>query len=76
VPTGASIVRGLACRLAYLHMIVKYPLRNVRLCQGKQIIKRHDGEPKPQPPKDPSLKKWSAHLIGGKKMQLLVLSRR
>jgi hypothetical protein len=41
----------------------------VRLCQGEQIIKRHDGEPKP--PKDPNLKKWSAHLIGGKKMQLL-----
>jgi hypothetical protein len=43
----------------------------VRLCQGEHIIKRHDGEPKPQPPKDPNLKRWSAHLIGGKKMQLL-----
>ena len=39
--------------------------------QGERIIKRHDGEPKPEPPKDPNLKKWSAHLIGGKKMQLL-----
>jgi hypothetical protein len=56
---------------AYLRAVVKYPLRNVRLCQGEQIIKRHDGEPKPEPPKDPNLKKWSAHLIGGKKMQLL-----
>jgi hypothetical protein len=56
---------------AYLHVTVKYPLRNVRLCQGEQIIKLHGGEPKPEPPKDPNLKKWSAHLIGGKKMQLL-----
>jgi hypothetical protein len=56
---------------AYLRAVVKHPLRNVRLCQGEQIIKRHDGEPKPEPPKDPNLKKWSAHLIGGKKMQLL-----
>jgi hypothetical protein len=56
---------------AYLQAIVKYPLRNVQLRQGEQIIKRHDGEPKPEPPKDPNLKRWSAHLIGGKKMQLL-----
>jgi hypothetical protein len=56
---------------AYLHAIVKYPLRNVQLRQGEHIIKRHDGEPKPEPPKDPNLKSWSAHLIGGKKMQLL-----
>jgi hypothetical protein len=55
----------------YLQAIVKYPLRNVRLHQGEHIIKRHDGEPKPEPPKDPNLKSWSAHLIGGKKMQLL-----
>jgi hypothetical protein len=56
---------------AYLRAIVKYPLRNVQLRQGEQVIKRHDGEPKPEPLKDPNLKKWSAHLIGGKKMQLL-----
>jgi hypothetical protein len=56
---------------AYRQAIVEYPLRNVRLCQGEQIINRHDGEPKPAPPKDPNLKRWSAHLIGGKKMQLL-----
>jgi hypothetical protein len=54
-----------------LHAIVKYPLRNLQLRQGEHIIKRHDGEPKPEPPKDPNLKSWSAHLIGGKKMQLL-----
>jgi hypothetical protein len=53
---------------AYLHAVVKYPLRNVQLYEGEQIIKRRDGEPKPEPPKDPNMKKWSAHLIGGKKM--------
>jgi hypothetical protein len=41
------------------------------LCQSERIIKRHDGELKPEPPKDPNLKRWSAHLIGGKEMQLL-----
>jgi hypothetical protein len=56
---------------AYRQAVMKYPLRNVRLCQGEQVIKRHDGEPKPEPPKDPNLKKWSAHLIGGKRMELL-----
>jgi hypothetical protein len=40
---------------AYLRAIVQCPRRNVRLCQGEQIIKRHDGEPKP--PKDPNLKR-------------------
>jgi hypothetical protein len=44
---------------AYLRVVVKYPMRNERLCQGEQIIKRHDGEPRPEPPKDPNLKKWS-----------------
>jgi hypothetical protein len=56
---------------AYLAAVVKYPLRNIRLRQGAQIINRHDGEPKSEPPPDPNLKSWSAHLIGGKKMQLL-----
>jgi hypothetical protein len=49
----------------------QYPLRNIQLRQGACIIKRHDGEPTPEPPKAPSLNSWSAHLIGGKKMQLL-----
>jgi hypothetical protein len=40
-----------------------YPLRNVQLRQGEQVVQRHDGKPKPEPPKDPNLKKWSAHLI-------------
>ncbi|MBO0753780.1 MAG: hypothetical protein J2P53_16800 [Bradyrhizobiaceae bacterium] len=26
---------------------------------------------RPEPPKDPNLRSWSAHLIGGKKMQHL-----
>jgi hypothetical protein len=50
------------------------PSRNIALRRGAQVIKRHDGKPKPEPPilaRDPSLKSWSAHLIGGKKMQLL-----
>jgi hypothetical protein len=56
---------------AYLAAVVNYPLRNIQLRQGAQIIKRHDGEPRPEPPPDPNLKSWSAHLIGGKKLQLL-----
>jgi hypothetical protein len=56
---------------AYQAAVVKYTLRNIQLRQGAQIIKRHDGEPKPEPPRDPNLKSWSAHLIGGKKMQHL-----
>jgi hypothetical protein len=38
-----------------------------------RIVERHDGEPPPASliERDPNLKSWSAHLIGGKKMQLL-----
>ena len=37
------------------------------------IIKRHDGEPKREPPvgPDPNLRSWSARLIGGNKMEML-----
>jgi len=35
------------------------------------ILRRHDGEPRPEPPPDPIWRRWSAHLIGGKKMALL-----
>ena len=56
---------------AYLAAVTKHPLRNVQLRQGAQVIKRHDGEPQPEPPRDPNLKSWSVHLIGGKKMQSL-----
>jgi hypothetical protein len=56
---------------AYMAAVAKHPLRNVQLRQGAQVIKRHDGEPQPEPPRDPNLKSWSVHLIGGKKMQSL-----
>ncbi|MBO0756735.1 MAG: hypothetical protein J2P54_12815 [Bradyrhizobiaceae bacterium] len=58
-------------RAAYLQAVVKYPLRNIQLRQGARTIKRHQGEPKPEPPPDPNLRSWSAHLIGGKKMTFL-----
>jgi len=56
---------------AYMAAVAKYSLRNVKLCHGIRIVKRHDGEPRPEPPRDPNLRSWSAHLIGGSKMQLL-----
>ena len=56
---------------AYLEASAKYPLRNVQLRHGARVVKRHDGEPKPAPPPDPNLKSWSAHLIGGRRMQLM-----
>jgi hypothetical protein len=52
-------------------VIARYPNRNIALRQGARIIKRHDGELKPEPPPDPNLRSWSAHLIGGKQMQFL-----
>jgi hypothetical protein len=61
-------------RPAYMAAVFKYPNRNIALRQGAQIIQRHDGEPKPEPPikaRDPNLRSWSAHLIAGKKMQFL-----
>jgi hypothetical protein len=58
---------------AYMAAVARHPNRNVRLLQGEQILKRHDGEPKPEleTPTDPNLKSWSVHLIGGRKMQHL-----
>jgi hypothetical protein len=58
---------------AYRAAVLKYPNRNVYLRHGARIIERHDGEPPPPPlvHRDPNLKSWSAHLIGGRKMQLL-----
>jgi len=57
----------------YMAAVAKYPNRNIQLRQGERIIRRHDGEPKPEPetPTDPNLKSWSVHLIGGRKMQHL-----
>jgi len=54
--------------------VVTYPNRNIALRQGTRIIKRHDGEPRPEPPiqpKDPNLRSSSAHLIEGRKLLLL-----
>jgi hypothetical protein len=38
----------------YMAAIARYPNRNIALRQGARIIKRHDSEPKPQPPPDPN----------------------
>jgi hypothetical protein len=56
---------------AYRAAVLKHPKRDLALRHGARIIKRHDGAPNPEPPRDPNLKSWSAHLIGGSKMQLL-----
>ena len=56
---------------AYMAAVLRYPKRNLALRHGARIIKRHDSEPKPEPLRDPNLRSWSAHLIGGSKMQLL-----
>jgi hypothetical protein len=58
---------------AYRAAVLKYPKRNIALRHGARIIERHEGEPPPPPlvQRDPNLRSWSAHLIGGKKMQLL-----
>jgi hypothetical protein len=56
---------------AYMAAVAKYPNRNVHLRRGAQVIKRNDGEPKPEPPRDPNLKSWFVHLIGGKNRQSL-----
>ena len=31
----------------------------------------NDGEPKPEPPRDPNTRSWSVHFIGGKRMERL-----
>ncbi len=56
---------------AYKAAVFKYPKCNIALRHGERIIEQHLGEPRPEPPRDPNLKSWSAHLIGGKKMQHL-----
>jgi hypothetical protein len=58
---------------AYIAAVAKYPNRNVYLRHGARIIRQNLGEPAPPPPieRDPNLKSWSAHLIGGKKLHLL-----
>ena len=56
---------------AYMAVAARYRLRNVQLRHGGRIVRRHEGEPAPEPPPDPNLRRWSAHLIGGKRMTLL-----
>jgi hypothetical protein len=67
---AASLDLALA---AYRAAVLKYPKRNIALRHGARIIEQHLGEPPPPPPveRDPNLRSWSVHLIGGKKMQSL-----
>jgi hypothetical protein len=56
---------------AYMAAIARYPKRNITLRQGTRIIKRNDGEPRPEPPRDPNARSWLVHFIGGKRMERL-----
>lgn len=56
---------------AYLTALTRYPKRNVQLRHGARVVRQHDGEPQPEPPKGPDVKAWSAHLIGGKRLRLV-----
>jgi hypothetical protein len=56
---------------AYMAAIAWYPKGNIALRQGASIIRRNDGEPKPEPPRDPNARSWSVHFIGGKRMERL-----
>jgi hypothetical protein len=56
---------------AYMAAIALYPKRNIALRHGALIIKRNDGEPRPEPPRDPNARSWSVHFIGGKRMERL-----
>jgi hypothetical protein len=56
---------------AYMAAIVRYPKRNIALRHGAHIIKRNDGEPRPEPRRDPNARSWSVYFIGGKRMERL-----
>jgi hypothetical protein len=56
---------------AYMAAIARYPKRNIALRRGAHIIKRYDGEPRPEAPRDPNARRWSVHFIGGKRMERL-----
>jgi hypothetical protein len=56
---------------AYMAAIARYPKSNIALHHGARIIKRNDGEPVPDPPRDPNARSWSVHFIGGKRMERL-----
>jgi hypothetical protein len=57
---------------AFMAAVTRFPNRNINLLDGASVIKRHDGESKPEPspaPSDPNMRSWSVSLIGGRKMQ-------
>jgi len=56
---------------AYMAAIARFPTRNIALRHGARIIRRNDGEPKPEPRRDPKARSWSVHFIGGKRMERL-----
>jgi hypothetical protein len=56
---------------AYVAAIARHPKRNIALRHGTGIIKRYDGEPRPDPPHDPNARSWSVHFIGGKRLERL-----
>jgi hypothetical protein len=58
--------------VAFMAAVTRFPNRNIDLLDGASVIKRHEGEPKPEPPStlsDPNMRSWSVSLIGGRKMQ-------
>jgi hypothetical protein len=56
---------------AHRAVIPRYPKRNIALRDSADVIKRYDGEPRPEPSRDPSARRWSVHFIGGKRMERL-----
>jgi hypothetical protein len=57
--------------------VAKYPNRNIQLRQGALIIRRNDGEPKPEPPRDPSPKSLSvkALYVGAERLIAVIAAR-
>jgi hypothetical protein len=45
--------------------------RNIALRRGAHTIKRYDGEPRPEAPRDPNARSWSVHFIGGKRLGIV-----
>ena len=70
-PNTQVLARAASLDIASAAYMAAVALYHVRLRHGARIVRRHEGEPTPEPPPDPNLRRWSAHLIGGKKMQLL-----
>jgi hypothetical protein len=49
-----SVWRFAACIAA----VAKHPKRNILLQPGARVIKKHEGESKPETPTDPNPKSW------------------